>query len=73
MYLGYSALLCMITIQTDSQVLSIIFLKTLTRYINMNADWPLRSLIIYRKLGPTIGNLKSVSARLNSGILLKKI
>ena len=50
-----------------------IFLKALTKYINMKPDWPLRSLIIYRKLGPTMGNLISVSAGLNSGNLLKKI
>ena len=31
MYLGYSALLCMITIQTDSQVLSIIFFKNINK------------------------------------------
>ena len=40
----------MITIQIDSQVLSIIFFKALTKYINMQPDWPLRSLSIYRKL-----------------------
>ena len=40
------------------------------KYINMQPDWPLRSLIIYQKLEPIInGNLMSVSVGLNSGIL----
>ena len=34
-----SALLCMITIQIDFQVLSIISLKALIKYINMQPDW----------------------------------
>ena len=45
----------------------------LTKYMNMKPDWPLRSLIIYLKLGPTMGNLISVSAVLKSGIPFKKI
>ena len=43
------------------------------KYINMQPDWPLRSLIIYRKLGRMMENLMSISMGLNSGMLLKKI
>ena len=39
----------------------------------MQPGWPLRSLIIYRKLGPTMGNLIFVSVELNSGILLRVV
>ena len=46
------------------------FFKALIKYINMQQDWPLRSLIIYQKLEPIINsNLMSVSVGLNSGIL----
>ena len=38
--------LCMITVHIDFQVLSIISLKSLIKYINMQPDWPPRSLII---------------------------
>ena len=50
-----------------------IFFKALIKYTNMQPGWPLRSLIIYRKLGPTMGNVIFVSVELNSGILLKRI
>ena len=65
--------LCMITIPIDFQVLSIISLKALRKYINMHPDWPLRSLIIYRKLGRIMENSVSVPVGLNSGMLLKKM
>ena len=65
--------LCMITIPIDFQVLSIISLKALRKYINMQPDWPLRSLIIYRKLGRIMENSVSVPVGLNSGMLLKKM
>ena len=39
----------------------------------MKPDWPLRSLIIYRNPSPAMENFISVSAELNSGILLKEI
>ena len=63
----------MITIQIDSQALSVILLKALIKYINMQTDWPLRSLIIYRKLGRIMGRFISVSVGLNCGMLLTKI
>ena len=65
--------LCMITIHIDVQVLAIISLKALIKYINMQPDRPLRSLIIFRKLARIMENLTSVSVGLNSGMLLKKI
>ena len=63
----------MITIQIDCQVLWILFLKTLIKYVSMQPDWPLGSLIIYWKLGQIIGNLISIPVGLNSWMLLKKI
>ena len=39
----------------------------------MQPDWPLRSVIIYREQGRIMGNSKSISVELNSGMLLKKI
>ena len=63
----------MITIHIDFQVLSIISFKALIKNINMQPDWPLRSLIIYRQLGRIMENLISVSVGLNSGMILKKI
>ena len=42
------------------------------KYINMRPDWPLRSLIIYRKLGRMMENLMSVSMGLNSGMLFEE-
>ena len=39
----------------------------------MQPDWPLRSLIICRKLGRIMENLISVSVGLNPEMLLKKI
>ena len=63
----------MITIQIDCQVLSILFLKALIKYISMQPDWPVGSLIIYWKLGRIIGNLISIPVGLNSWMLLKKI
>ena len=65
--------LCMITIHIDFQVLSIISLKALTKYINMQPDWPLRSLVTYREVGRIMENSISVPVGLNSGILLKKM
>ena len=59
-------------IKIDFQVLSIISLKAFIKFINMQSDWPLRRLIIYRKLGRIMENLTSVSVGLNSGMLLKK-
>ena len=56
----------MITIQIDFQVLSIISLKALIKYINMQLDWPVRSLIIYRKLGRIMENLISISVGLKT-------
>ena len=53
--------LCMITIHIDFQVLSIIYLKAVIKYINIQPDWPLRSLVIYRNLGRIMENLISVS------------
>ena len=46
------------------QVLSVISLKALIKYINMQPDWPLRSLIIYRKLGRIMEYLISISVGL---------
>ena len=63
----------MITIHVDFQVLSIISLKALIKYINMQPDWPLISLIFYRKLGRIMESLISVSVGLTSEMLLKKI
>ena len=63
----------MITIQIDCQGLWILFLKTLIKYVSMQPDWPLGSLIIYWKLGQIIGNLISIPVGLNSWMLLKKI
>ena len=40
------------------------FFKALIKYINMQQDWPLRSLIIYRKLGRIMDYLISVSVGL---------
>ena len=57
----------------DLQVLSIISLKALIKYINMQPEWPLRSPIIYRKLERTMENIIFVLVGLNSGTLLKKI
>ena len=48
----------------DFQVLSLISLKALIKYINMQPDWPLRSLIIYRKLGRIMEYLMSISGGL---------
>ena len=62
-----------ITIHIDFHVLSIISLKALIKYINMQPDWPLRSLIICRNLGLIMANLISASVGLNSGMLLEKI
>ena len=45
----------------------------LKKYISMKPDWPLRSLTIYLKPGPTTENLISVSAVLNFGILFQTI
>ena len=47
--------------------------KEVRKYINMQPDWPLRSLIIYRKLGRIMENSVSVPVGLNSGMLLKKM
>ena len=48
----------------DFQVLSLISLKALIKYINMQPDWPLRSLIIYGKLGRIMEYLISISVGL---------
>ena len=63
----------MTTILIDFQVLSIMSLKALIKYINLQADWPLRSPIFDRKLERIMENLISVSVVLNSGMLLKEI
>ena len=65
--------MCMITSHIVFQVLSIISLKALIKYINMQPGWPLRSLIIYRRLGRIMESLISVLVGLNCGMLLKKI
>ena len=46
----------MITIHIDVQVLAIISLKALIKYINMQPDRPLRSPIIFRKLARIMEN-----------------
>ena len=53
----------------DSQHADVYFLCI----INMQQDWPLRSLIIYKKQGRIMENLISVSVGLNSGMLFKRI
>ena len=59
----------MTTILIDFQVLSIMSLKALIKYINLQADWP----IFDRKRERIMENLISVSVGLNSGMLLKEI
>ena len=59
----------MITILMDFQVFSIISLKALVKYNNLQPEWPLRSLIIYWKLGRIMEKLISISAELNYTML----
>ena len=64
----------MITIQIDFQVLLIISLKALTKYINMQPDWPLRLLRIksyyFLKARTNYGkfNIRSSGAKLGNAI-----
>ena len=48
---------------------SIISLKALVKYNNLQPEWPLRSLIIYWKLGRIMEKLISLSAELNYTML----